>query len=143
MDPLGDAMLRADPQARRGALLALAAVLVIGVVTIAWGLPAATDYLKRQPPAEALRILQWLALAAFVPMIPFGYFTWRHGQRILASGQFPPPGTRVIVDTPIVTGRAARARGAALRTLAVLLAVLGAAGAVIVPLLLERLLRGA
>ncbi|HSO08051.1 MAG TPA: hypothetical protein VLW45_12485 [Pelomicrobium sp.] len=143
MDPLGPQVLRADPQARRGALIALAAVLVIGVVTIACGLPAATDWLKRQPPAEALRILQWLALAAFVPMIPFGYFTWRQGQRILAGGQFPPPGTRVIVDTPIVTGREARARGVALKTTAVLLAVLGAAGAVVVPLLLERLLRGA
>lgn len=143
MDPLADAMLRADPRARRGALIALAAVLVIGVVTIAWGLPASTGYLERQPPAEALRILQWLALAAFVPTIPFGYLAWRHGQRILDSGRFPPPGMRVIVDTPVVTGRVARARGTALRTLAALLAALGTAGAVIVPLLLERLLRGA
>jgi hypothetical protein len=143
MDPLGPQVVRADPEARRRALIAVAAFAAVGLAVIVWGLPAATDYLKRQPPAEALRLLQLLALAAFVPMIPFGYFTWRHGQRVLAGGQFPPPGTRVIVDMPVVTGREARARGVALKTMAVLLAALGAAGAVVVPLLLDRLVRGA
>jgi hypothetical protein len=143
MDPLaGREILRADPEARRRVLVALTAFAAIGVVTVAWGLPAAADFLKRQPPAEALRILKALALAAFLPAIPFGYFTWRHGQRVLAGERFPPSGARVLVDTPVVTGREAAARGAALKTMGTLLAVLGAVGAVVMPLLLERLVRG-
>lgn len=143
MDPLaGREILRADPEARRRALIALAAVAAVAVVTVAWGLPAAEEFLRRQPPAEAARIVTVLALAAFLPAIPLGYFVWRHGQRIVASGRFPPPGTRVIRDTPVVTGREAGSRGVALRTMGALLAALGAAGAVVVPLLLERLVRG-
>lgn len=142
MDPLGRQVLRADPEARRRALIALAAVAAVAVITAVWGLPAAAESLKRQPPPQALRILQGLALAAFLPAIPLGYFTWRHGQRILHGGQFPPPGARVIADTPVVTGRAARARGFALKSMGALLAVLGAVGAVAVPLLLGQLARG-
>jgi hypothetical protein len=140
MDPLsGQDVIRADPLARRRALVAFGAILAAGAGAVTWGLPAAAAYLKQLPAADALRLLQWLAAAAFLPMVPFGYFTWRHGQRILASGRFPPPGTRVIVDTPLLTGREARGRGRALRMLAVALAAFGAAGAVVFPVLIARL----
>jgi len=45
-------------------------------------------------------------------------YLWLLGRKVLSAREFPPPGQRVIRDTPVVTGEAAVARGNQLRVLA-------------------------
>lgn len=66
-----------------------------------------------------------LALASVVPMLFLSAYLWRLGARIVHSGVFPPPGMRVVRDTPVLLGRAAVRRGRLLKVLGLLA---GAAG---------------
>ena len=52
----------------------------------------------------------------------------QEGAKVLRAEQFPPPGYRVIRDTPVIGGQAAMSRGRALQMLALWL---GAASALL------------
>jgi hypothetical protein len=45
------------------------------------------------------------------PVIWFGLYAVRFGGRVVASGQYPPPGSPVIVRTRILRGRVATVAG--------------------------------
>lgn len=106
------AVLKADPEYRRKSLVICVLFLVFGavlaIVLSEWGIPAFEEYLKGKKPEEAFRILQWLLVACFFSMIPWAFYIFRYARRILNSGQFPPPGTKVIRDTQIIEGQTAR-----------------------------------
>ena len=120
---------RADPSARRHAMTVLLVATPIGLLLI-WlfqsRLPELERWLTEDAAATAMR-LRLLALAvggvAAVPTLIFAAKFWRQGELILVAGQFPPPGMRVVRDTPIVRGSHARARGRALQIVAVSLVV--------------------
>lgn len=71
------------------------------------------------------------------PLVALAVYLWSLGARVLRAGQFPPPGYRVIRDTPVVGGQAAVLRGRAFRALALCLG----GGAVLLWLFLWRLAR--
>ena len=58
-------------------------------------------------------------------LLIFGIYFPRFSLKVLASGQYPPPGTRVVRDTPVMPGPSARRRRGAGIALAVMLLVLG------------------
>jgi hypothetical protein len=79
-----------------------------------------------QKPGTAQR-LQFLFLLLSVvltfPLIAFAIYVWTLAKKIIRAREFPPPGLRVLRDTPIITGEKAFARGRLLQVFAVICAI--------------------
>jgi hypothetical protein len=132
---------KADPGARRQAwLLVTLGTLAGALLIVGWEryrLPF-RDWLTSEPGKSAQRVklvFLLIATALSAPLAAFAAQLWRLGARILRLRQFPPPGYRVIRDTPVISGPAAIARGRAFKALALCLGV----AAVLIWLLLWRL----
>ena len=123
---------KADSTARRQAVLAVIFGAAVGGLLI-----AGFDHFREpfrewllSDPAEMPRRAR-LAMfgSAFVvsaPLIAFAVYLWLLGARVLRAQKFPPPGARVIRDTPVIGGPAAVTRGQLIQVLALCLG-LGAA----------------
>lgn len=94
------------------------------------GTPCSGGDLKRLKPEQALAVIEAAAVTAFLSVMPLGIYLWSLGLRIARSRQFPPPGMKVIRDTPLTIGGPAMLRGKLLVFLALLLIILGLSGAV-------------
>ena len=132
---------RADPAARRQAVLFVVLGAFAGGLLILgyerYRIPL-RDWILSDPGKFALRVkLVFLLSGAFLaaPLVAFAIYLWSFGASVLRVQQFPPPGYRVIRDTPIIGGQAATSRGRGLKTLALCLGV----AAVLLWLLLWRL----
>lgn len=137
---------KADPAARRQAVLLVIISTLVGTALI-FGFEhyrtPLRDWLASEPRDVAHRLTLIFFLAAAVlsaPLFAFAAYLWSLGAKVLCSREFPPPGSRVIRDTPIIEGQAAVLRGRVLRALAL---GLGAASALLCLLLwqLARALR--
>jgi hypothetical protein len=115
---------RADPRARRKAVL----LVVVGAVVGAFAMLAFApfgEWLASQPGEIAHRIKLVFFLAGIIlsaPLIAFAAYFWTLGARVLRTHEFPPPGYSVVRDAPIIKDRAAIRRGHALQALALCLA---------------------
>ena len=120
---------RADPAARRHAACLLILGALVGSLLIARFARYRTplrDWLVSDPRAAPHRVKLALVLSAALltaPMVAFAVCFWRFGDTILRAGQFPPPGHRVMRDTPVLDGPAAVRRGRAFKILALGLVV--------------------
>lgn len=132
----------ADPATRRRALI------VAGVVAVAgWAaFFALQEWLARLAGAdpqfmrESLeRALVWGSWAAMLPVAVLAGWLWVYGARVGRAGRYPAPGAKVVRDTPVLIGDAARLRGTALKVLAAFLGLLSAGTLVAVYRLLARL----
>ena len=107
---------RADPAARWTAAL----VLVVGTCVGALLLVAFSRY--RNPLSEWVLadpvVLLLPAALLLAPLVALAAYLWVLGERVVRAREFPPPGLRVIRDTPIVTGERAVSRGRLLKVLA-------------------------
>jgi hypothetical protein len=108
-------ILKADPAYRRRILIGYslfwALLLLTFLAVYQWGTPALLQYLERQKPADAARLLDVtvkasVLLSASLAVVASVYGV-RNGWRIRTSGQLPPPGVRVLYDAPIIEGPAA------------------------------------
>lgn len=115
---------RADPAARWTAALVLVAGTCVGTLLLvaftryrtplsAW-VPADPGSL---PPRVKLALLLPAALL-LAPLLALAAYLWVLGGKVVRAREFPPPGLRVIRDTPIVTGERAVSRGHLLKVLA-------------------------
>jgi hypothetical protein len=118
---------KADPAARRQAVLLVIFGTAVGALLIAgfehFREPF-REWLLSEPAETARRAKLAMYVSAFVvsaPMIAFAIYLWLLGARVLRAQQFPPPGFRVIRDTPVVGGRGAVTRGYVIQILAVCL----------------------
>ena len=120
---------KADPRARRQAAWLLIAGTLVGVLLIlGFGRYSGSlrTWIKSDPAAAADRLtlaLVGLSIVLSAPAIAFAVYLWALGGRVLRAEEFPPPGYRVIRDTPVVGGQGARVRGYAFRILAACLVV--------------------
>jgi len=135
------AILKADPDYRRNVLLLLVALAVIGFAAIQWGLPKLLAYIEEKEPMEGIRFIRALLIVVFASALPMAFYMYRFGRRILRSGQFPPPGTRVIRDTEIIEGGAARRKGRLLIVASIFMASAALAGMLYVPYLLGKIVK--
>ncbi len=132
----------ADPATRRRALIAAGAIAVAGwaafFVLQEWlrGLGGADPVATRRALEDAML---WGSWAACLPVAVLATWLWLQGLRITRTGRYPAPGTKVIRDTPVQHGDAARLRGLALRVLAVFLGLLAAGTLIAVHRLVARL----
>ena len=132
----------ADPATRRRALFGAAAVALAGwaafFVLQDWlrGLGSTDALATRRALADAMI---WGSWAACLPVAVLATWLWLQGLRISRAGRFPAPGTKVIRDTPVLHGDAARLRGLLMRVLAVFLGLLAAGTLIAVHRLVARL----
>jgi hypothetical protein len=118
----------ADPQARRTALTILAVVTLIGVILIAAAgqlRAAAEAWVERDLATRARMVIGAMTVLAVGPLLVLAAYSWRLGGRILRGGRYPPPGVRVVRDTPVVTGDAAVRMARGVRVLAALVCASG------------------
>src|SRR5262245_36226135 len=123
---------KADPTARRQAVLVLVVGICVGAVLIAAferyrGL--LSDWVLADPgdPVQRARLIIVLAgILLVAPVLGIAGYLWSVGGRIVHTREFPPPGLRVIRDTPIITGERAVARGRLLKVLALGLGIVSA-----------------
>jgi alpha-D-ribose 1-methylphosphonate 5-triphosphate synthase subunit PhnH len=101
------------------------------------GLPWLKRQLHERPLREALALLRWIFYSLSALFAVLGAIVARQAWRTLASGQWPPPDSWVLVDTDVVRGLAARLRAAALGSVAALLFA-GAVGLSMFPTQIER-----
>lgn len=106
-------MLKADPEYRRRTLRLSVVILVlglaVGVAVVQWGLPALARSVESRKPDDAIRLLKFLYAAVMISTtLPVAVYLFRLGLRIRRSDRWPPPGTRVTRDTPIIEGPTAR-----------------------------------
>jgi hypothetical protein len=132
---------RADPAARRQAVRFVILGALIGSVLIVgferYRTPV-RDWLLSKPEELAHRVKLVFLLSAVVlsaPLLAFAVYLWSLGANVLRARQFPPPGYRVMRDTPVIGGRAAVSRGRAFKLLALCLGI----ASVLLWLLLWRL----
>ena len=80
------------------------------------------DWLMSNPAEAAQRVKIAIYVSAVVlcaPVIAASVYFWLLGAKVLRAQQFPPPGFRVIRDTPVVSGSGAVTRGHVLQVVAV------------------------
>jgi hypothetical protein len=107
---------KADPVARRKAIIGIALGLVIGCLLflmLEWLLGNVNQWIERH--AEFLVEHHYIAflvmLVPVAPVIAFSGYLIIYAGRIVKSGRFPPPGTAVIRDVRVIEGRSAIIRG--------------------------------
>lgn len=105
------AILRTDPETRKKAFCLIGVITLMGMAVIYWGLPRFKAYIFTLPPGKAIQILGMVMSLLFLSLVPLALYLYRIGRKTLGSNQFPPPGTKVVRDTVVQTGHAARRRG--------------------------------
>lgn len=139
-------ILKGDPRLRRQAALAGALVLVAGAAALPYlaaELRAAAALLAESPLLAHRRFLRLagvvLGLLASAA-VGLGVFWLQRAWRAWRSGELPPPGSRLLHDRPVITGRRARRRAALLIALGLLAIAAGVAVPAIVLGRFERTL---
>jgi hypothetical protein len=128
---------KADPAARRKALLLWGGATALGGLLIAaqgaYREPLESWILEDRDRAagRAGLVLGGVAMLFIVPLFAFGVYVWRLGARVIAAREFPPPGQAVIRDTAILRGDEAHRHGRGLRAIAIFMFV-AAAGLIVV-----------
>jgi len=120
---------KADPAARRQAVLVIVFATAAGALLIAgfdhFREPF-REWLSSEPAETARRAKLAMYVSGFVvsaPVIAFAIYLWLLGARVLRAQEFPPPEFRVIRDTQVVGGHGAVTRGHVIQILAVCLGV--------------------
>ena len=134
---------RADPGARRQVTWLLIVGTLVGILLIL-GFEryraSLREWIGSDPRQAADRITLALVVVAVLlsaPVLAFAAYLWAYGGHVLRTQQCPPPGYRVLRDTPVIVGLAARMRGLAFRVLAACLGV----ASIVLGVLLWRLAR--
>ncbi len=120
---------KADPAARRQGILLAVFAAAAGALLLAgfehFREPL-HEWLSAEPAETASRAKLALYAAVLIlcaPVIALSVYLWLVGARVLRAQQYPPPGFRVIRDTPVIRGSGATTRGHAIQVLAVCLGV--------------------
>jgi hypothetical protein len=123
---------RADPAVRRQAILLVVLGTVVGALLILGFERYRTplrDWLLSEPGEQPRRVKLVFSLTATLmsaPLVAFAAYFWSLGAKVVRAGVFPPPGYRVMRDTPVIAGHAAVLRGHGLQSLALCLVVASA-----------------
>lgn len=141
-------IIRADPTLRFLTLIAVVAVLMAGIVALVFTASFLENMkeLARQSPRDAAArlgsALKFVAAAAAVVPLAVGAYLMRVAVLTWRSGEFPPPGTRVLRDTVVTTGPGSRRWAVFALLVAVILLLCGTALPLLTWSVVESLLRG-
>jgi len=104
-------ILPADPRLRRELLLVVVLLALVGAVYFGY-LMAEIERVgaaEAPDPGGLLQQLYWMGTGLVAVVTAFLIYLIVVAVRVFSSGQFPPPGARVLNDTPIRRGMRARA----------------------------------
>lgn len=105
-----DPIVAADPKARRQVLIALTISIVVGLIALKLlhsylnGLLVLVGEDEEAATTQAVRLISILAALGALSFLGMGWWFWRLARRIRRSDQYPPPGAKVLRDTPLLTG---------------------------------------
>jgi len=128
-----DPIVPADPRMRRGVAIAVAVVIAVGLVLFAElqsELDRIASLAQRDPEAataRGIRLVTILALVAGLSLLGVGGWFWQLARRIRRTDQYPPPGMRLLRDTPLLAGTRAWTVATKAKVIAVLTWLLGLA----------------
>jgi hypothetical protein len=125
--------LKTDKAYRRKFFYLCGALVTGGFVIIRWGWPEFESFLKQQKPEDALHMLLIVLAALYLPVLLWVIFAFRFASRVMASAQFPPPGSRVLRDTEIIEGAPARRKGLIMMITSIILGLTVFFGAIYFP----------
>lgn len=132
----------ADPATRRRALIVAGFIAVAGWAAF-FALQEWLARLQGSDPGHMRqsleRALVWGSWVSMLPVAVLAGWLWRYGARVGRAGRFPAPGAKVVRDTPVLLGDAARLRGTAMKVLAASLGLLSAGTLIAVYRLIARL----
>jgi hypothetical protein len=121
---------RADPGARRTALLVVIAAGALGALLL-WiaerRRPALEAWLAEDPATRVWLLLAVLVVATSGPVLVLAGYLWRLGARARRAGRFPPPDAALLRDTAVLGGTDAQRVARAMQVVAALLALAGLA----------------
>ena len=117
---------RADKRHRAIVAAVFVGAIALGALSLV-GFQSWLEGTRQLAPAQAKDALSaafiWISASACLVTLLMGLYLWRLGARIRARGRFPLPGARVIRDTAVLEGAAARRRGAVLQAMGAAFAV--------------------
>ena len=134
-------IVHADKKYRNIALGLCFLLGLLGIVLIIWGLPPGMEYLKGLEPKTAFLIIELVLLLIMLSMVPIGLFIFNLSRKIIKHECFPPPGMKVIKDTPIEKGKKAKVKGQILLFISLLFMIAGLCGALYIHYLFQALIR--
>jgi hypothetical protein len=120
---------KADPKARRLALVFILIGMIVGallILAVEQYQGTNRDKILSDPANTSERIRLTLLVSAALlstPLLLFAAYCWTLGAKVRRAQRFPPPNVRVIRDTPVVYGDDAVFRARVLQALAVSLLV--------------------
>lgn len=129
-----DQIVPADKKLRKLVLVAAVLVAAVGlpVLAVLHGyLREIENQAQRNPQAAVQKAICLTAIVAWVGGLGFvgaGLRLFRLGRRINRADRFPPPGMKVIKNTPVRTGAKARALANLAQVAALLCVVVGTVG---------------
>jgi uncharacterized BrkB/YihY/UPF0761 family membrane protein len=107
--------------------------LIFSVIAILFAAPYFNDYMqqikqisKENPDLAARKAMFLLKISlgfVFLTLVTTGIYSVIIARKVLKSGQYPPPGMRVIRDTKLRTGRQAKIAAISLITLSCVLVI--------------------
>jgi hypothetical protein len=107
-------IVRADKEFRKRFIIFLVIIVIVFVATIL-SMKSYLDQiaqLTRENPDLAAKkvifLLKWWMGLGSLPILGLGVYQILLARRVLKSGQFPPPGMKVVRDTKIKTGGKAK-----------------------------------
>lgn len=113
---------RADTKTRRyflmGMMLLFLSALILRPIVDNIGVWVAAD---PELIGQKIPIIVSGITLAFMPLLFMGIYCWQLGRSVIHSGQFPSPGMKVLVDTPIIRGHKALMKGRVLQLVGLLL----------------------
>lgn len=119
---------QADPRSRRLALMCVAVAAVLGSGALLL-LESHRQSLLSWFQGSSSHVQASIIVAALVlllaPLFLMAAWVWNFGARVLRGNRHPPEGVKVIRDTPVSRGAAARLYGRLYRALAALLVLAG------------------
>jgi hypothetical protein len=115
----------ADPRARRTAIVYAAVGLVLGAAALFLFesyQQSLLSWLAATSPRTQVGVICLAFLVLCAPLFLIAAWTWRYGVLVLRANRHPPEGVRLLRDTLVVHGAAARRYGRLYQGLAVLFA---------------------
>lgn len=114
-------MIPADPQYRRKVLVWLL-IIALGLGFLLYSLqPYLQSNIDAGTPEQTLNLLKWVMIALAIVPLGFAIYMLVIAIKVYRQGIFPPEGTKVLRDTPILFDQDARRRANILVVLAALL----------------------
>lgn len=118
-----------DRRRRRAAVLVIVAALVIAVALLLLAqahFAALAQLMDRDMEAGTnalIKTIRWFIVFLVVPMAALLVYLGQLGLRAIRSARFPPPGTWMLHDRAVITGRPAVVRGWVLALIALVIAL--------------------